>query len=225
MKYVIDGIGFKSQEAVKDHCREIRDRITGTDLYDVDPGVTYVLNGRDKTFFIDLIKHLQDCEYFIGCGIAEILVCVVPKGKLHWGFSVLRIDASESVFGFGKFGAKKEQVRLHRVSEAFRNAIKDQTIAYKEQYFDGKMEAVCEATGSVMTRFDCHVDHESPTFKELTDSFFGENSEVDIVDDGLFWNIANDTLRNSWQEFHRYKAKLRCTTQAFNLTRKKYASP
>lgn len=220
MKYTINGIPFKSQEAVRDHCREIRDRITGTDIYDVDYGVVYCLDGADRDFMIDFIKHLHDADNLIGCGIREILICVVPKGKFHWGFCVLRVDASEQIFGFGKFGASPQQVRERRASEAFRNAISDQTIEYKEQYFDGHLEAPCEATGELMTRVDCHVDHEEPTFRELVRQFFGENPNIEMVDDGLCWHIADKDLRHAWQEFHRKHAKLRCTTRNFNLTRK-----
>lgn len=221
MKYTINGIEFNSQEAVKDYCRKIRDRITGTDLYDVDPGVTYMLSGEDKKFLVDFIRHHHNADELIGCGIAEVLVCVVMKGKFHWGFSVLRIDASEEVFGFGKFGAKAEQVVRSRTTEAFRNAIKDQTIAYKEEYFDGHPEAVCEATGEIITRVGCHVDHECPTFKELTDWFFNTGKPIDVFSDGLSWHIADESLRLAWQEYHRENANLRCTTIAFNLSRMK----
>lgn len=220
MKYTINGISFKSQKAVKDHCRHIRDRITKTNLFDVDYGVTYYLEGDDKAFMLDLINHLPNADEIIGCGIRNISICVVPKGKFHWGFCVLRIDASEQVFGFGKFGIKPAQVRQRRSSEAFRNAISDQTIEYKEQYFDGHLEAVCEATGELMTREDCHVDHEHPTFRELVKQFFGEDPIIEMEDDGLFWNIADEELRSGWQAFHRKNAKLRCTTRKFNLTRK-----
>lgn len=185
MKYTISGITFKSQEAVRDHCREIRDRVTGTNLYDVDYGVVYCLDGKDREFMIDFIKHLHGADEIIGCGIREVFICVVPKGKFHWGFCVLRVDASEQIFGFGKFGTNPTQVRERRSSEAFRNAISDQTIEYKEQYFDGHLEALCEATGELMTRTDCHVDHEEPTFRELVRQFFGENPDIEMVDDGF----------------------------------------
>jgi hypothetical protein len=190
-------------------------------MYDIDPGVTYILDGSDKQFMLDFIRHLHDADEVVGCGISEILVCVVPKGKFHWGFCVLRTDASECIFGFGKFGATAKQVDKRRATEAFRNAISDQTIEYKEQYFDGHLEAACEATGEIMTRTQCHVDHESPTFDQLVKQFFGDDPQVEMFDDGLLWHIADENVRREWSEYHKKNAKLRCTTSSFNLTRKK----
>lgn len=221
MPYTINGISFKSQQDVKNYCRSIRDRVTGQDLYDVEFGVTYCLTGDDKAFMLDLIRNLASAEEIIGCGIAEVLICAVPKGKPHWGFCVLRHDASESIFGFGKFGATPAQARQRRLTEAFRNAISWQTILYKEQFFDGHAEAYCEATGELMTRFDCHVDHEEPTFKELVEEFLQNYpGEIGMVDDGLCWHIADERIRSDWENFHQQRAKLRCTTSRFNLTRK-----
>ena len=225
MRYTINGISFSSQQDVKEHCREIRDRITGQDLYDVEYGVTYCLDGDDKAFMLDLIRNLASAEEIIGCGIAEVLVCVVPKGKPHWGFCVIRHDASESIFGFNRFGASPFQVRKQRENEAFRNAISHQTIEYKEQYFDGHAEAFCEATGELMTRLDCHVDHEEPLFCQLVEQFKAMcGGQIEMLDDGLCWHIADKSIREAWQNFHRQNAKLRCTTSKFNLTRKAKSS-
>lgn len=66
--------------------------------------------------------------------------------------------------------------------------------------------------------FSIHVDHESPTFKELDQQFFGDWIP-DVVDDGQQWQLFDD-VKASWQEFHRKHAKLRCVTKAFNLSRK-----
>jgi len=218
-KYTINGIGFSSKDAVKEHCRVIKDRATNG----IAPewGVYFsILIEDDHVFMLDFIRFHPSYLEIVGSGIVEIQVGYVGPdvGKPHWSFYAIRNDGSECLFGYSKFNKSPAAAEVDRVRQAKRNAIAPQTIEYKEQFFDGQPDGICEATGELMLRTDCHVDHESPTFKELDHQFFGD-WVPDVVDDGQQWQLFDD-IKASWQEFHRKYAKLRCVTRAFNLSRK-----
>lgn len=219
VKYFVNGIGFSSIEGVKDQCRLIKNNAT----LGIEPewGVSFVLDHNDQAFMMDVINHRPDSQGIIGEGIASIRVGYVPPdiGKPHWGFYAIRTDGSECLFGFSKFGMSAAQIQGDRIGRAKRLAISDQVISYKEQYFDGQEEACCEATGELIARTNCHVDHAGPTFQELDRAFFGD-MDVEVMDDGMNWHIANPKLRREWQDYHEAYAVLRCVTIKYNLTRK-----
>ncbi len=218
-KYTVGGIAFRSIKAVKDHCKGIKERATGG--RNPEWGVYFsILNKDDHSFMLDFIRFHPSYSEIVGEGIVEIQVGYVGHeiGTPHWSFYAIRNDASERLFGYKKFNKTPEKSDLDNVKAAKRNAISPQTIEYKEQYFDGQPEALCEATGQLMQRTECHVDHESPTFKELDAQFFGDWIP-DVIDDGQQWQLVGD-IKNHWQEFHLKNAKLRCVTSDFNLKRK-----
>ena len=219
-KYTVNGIGFSSKKAVQDHCRGIKDRATNGQLPEWG-NYHSILIPSDNEFMLDFIRYHPSYIEIIGSGIVEVQVGYVgPEvGKPHWSFYAIRNDGSECLFGYSKFNKSAAQAEVDRVRQAKRNAIASQTIEYKEQFFDGQPEAICEATGELLLRCECHVDHECPTFKELDQAFFGDWIP-DVVDDGQQWHLFDD-IKQSWQEFHRKHAKLRCVTRTFNLTRGK----
>lgn len=219
-KYELNGIGFRSLESIKDVCRDIKTRST----FGMEPqwGGRFSLSTDDEQFMFELIVRMHPSSpEIIGDGLATVQVGYVPPevGKPHWGFYAIRVDGSECLFGFGKIGKSPERAQADRVSRAKRLAVSDQTIAYKEEYFDGDEQARCEATGEIMFRSECDVDHAGPTFKELDERFFA-GADVAIVDDGLNWHIADAELKENWQEYHRSHAVLRCVTAKFNRSRK-----
>ena len=219
-KYLINGIGFTSIKSVQDHCRKIKQTVTKG--IDPRPDMFFLLSGDDADFVVDMVTQLVGSDSIIGIGLSAIKVGYVPPeiGLPHWGFYAVRVDRTESLFGFGKFGKTAEQVRSDRINRAKRIAIADQIIAYKENYFCFLDNAICEATGDVMKKNECHVDHNDPwPFQRIQNEFFKEES-FDVFDDGLNWNISDPKLKKDWQDFHKSKAILRCVTSNFNLTRK-----
>lgn len=219
-KYKIANKGFSSLDAIKKHCRQIKERATSG--MEPEPGVRFMLDDEDEKFIIEMVSELHPSSgEILGIGLACVQVGYVPPdvGKPHWGFYAIRYDGSESLFGFSKIGFNTTQAHRSRSKDAKRRAIVDQILAYKEEYFDGFEESVCEATGEVISRTNCHVDHEGPTFAELDEAFFG-GAEVEVENDGLNWHIADKKLLKEWQEYHRKNANLRCVTARFNLTRR-----
>lgn len=220
-KYTVNGIGFNSLDAIKKHCKAIKERAT----LGIEPeeGLRFTLDGDDLAFMLDFIECMHpSCDDILGCGLFSIQVGYVGSevGKPHWSFYAIRIDGSEDLFGYSKCGLNKSRSETKDAFAAKRRAIADQTIAYKEQYFDGQDFAICEATGELMRREDCHVDHKDPTFAQLEEQFF-QGWEPDLEQVGKKWEIKDDEgIRTSWQEFHRKHATLRCVTRAFNLSRK-----
>jgi hypothetical protein len=220
LKYVVNGIGFSSIESIKEHCRGIKQRATNG--IKPDPEVYFILTGDDLAFCFDMVRQLADANLIIGDGLVSIKVGYVPPevGKPHWGFYAIRTDGSESLFGFNKFGRSIDQLWTDRTTRAKRFAIAGQVIAYKEQYFDGRDSAVCEATGDVITRTSCHVDHADPWPFARIDTEFFAGKQIEVFDDGLNWMIKDHAICRAWQDFHRATAILRCVTSRFNLTRK-----
>lgn len=226
-KYTVNGIGFTSKKAVQDHCRGIIKKATNG----LPPQYGCrlpILDNDDERFLLDFIRFLPSYEQY-GKDVSQIVVGYVASEAWspHWGLYALLPDASEWCFGFNKFNLTPAQSGVFNLTAAKRNAILDQTYSYKMEYFDGQEQAPCEATGETMVLCSgfpnsCHVDHEHPTFAKLDEAFFG-GWEPDLFDDGVLWQICEkfDDVKQSWQEFHRKHAKLRCVTRTFNLTRGK----
>lgn len=224
-KYTVNGIGFNSKKAVQDHCRAIIQKAVGN-LKPQWGARLPILDDADEAFLLDFIRYLPSYEAYRGA--QNVLVGYVGDQQKapHWGLYAILPDASEWCFGFSKFGMTPAEAEIVNLKSAKRNAVLDQTQGYKEQYFDGHEEALCEATGELMVRAagfrnSCHVDHESPTFDQLDKEFFGD-WEPPLVNDGEMWQLSDewDDFKKTWQEFHRKHAKLRCVTRAFNLSRK-----
>ena len=105
------------------------------------------------------------------------------------------------------------------LKQAMRYAIKDQILDYR----DSCDELICEKCGSEQ---NIQIDH-MILFKNLYDDFLSQNTlTIPTEFDNTYFNSAkfknNDVeFKNSWDEYHKKHAILRCLCNKCNLTRSK----
>lgn len=212
-KYLVGGKEY-SMKALREKVFSLVENYCGDRFTNVYPDHSWIMNQYDSAFIGEALSYHEEYEQIRGAGIAAIKVCYVgpQKGRPHYGIAVVRVDGTEQITGVNKLGFTKSMLSKSRFREACRHAVKEQTIEYKEMYFDGHDEAPSEISGDLIRRNDCEVDHMPPTFDELVRCFFGDQ-EYETFDDGMCWRIMDKDVRDRWAEYHRQHAQLRCISR------------
>ena len=183
------------------------------------------LSGHELSFAKSLVSLHPDAGQKIGCGISRIEVVKNPQFQTCNCFWIHRTDGSSTDFSYLSCLSGKSKTPQQKFADACREAVTDQILQYKADYFNGNVYEICEATGEEIHINECHVDHVI-LFSKLKNDFISKHSIA--IHDGLFEEsrdnqcttvFACDKLKTMWAEFHREHAVLRCVSAKFNLTR------
>lgn len=212
----IGQLTFPSKKAALEKIRSIRDRYSD--------GVR--LSYEDHIFIRDIVNLHPEAEEKIGLGISHFTVATENKfGGRNRHFVLHRHDGTYTDFSFPHCltpnSNKKNDILL-----ALRQAIKEQTWAFREKKFSSDVPVICPYKNIILSRDTCHVDHEAPdTFDALVNAWLKSQSnkleEIQITppaDNQLVGQMTNAAQISSWQSFHRNNAKLRLLSVKGNLS-------
>lgn len=185
-------------------------------LHSTPPGKA--LEPGDFQFMLELLLRHPRAEEKIGVGVRAIRI--EPDGI--WGgvmFVAERLDGSVTDFSYRK--CLRAPTRYGEVSAACRQAVAEDVIAFKREYFarhaDEAGQVTCPLTGKLLGWLEAHVDHAPPwPFRRIVESFFGSLplslDEVRIVEGGLGESprrLADTEVSALFRDFHSRVAVLR----------------
>jgi hypothetical protein len=178
------------------------------------------VRGDDMWFLFDLLELHQQADEKIGCGVVSI---EIEQNGPTRGFWLTRVDGTRTDWSFVACLSPPSPER--QALSGFRTAVVPQILAFRDEFFRDRIGATCPITGEVVTLDNCHVDHESPTFRELVTEFlscqYTELREVAVVptrDGDTKTRLLSPELESNWQRFHQLKAKLRIVSMRANLS-------
>jgi hypothetical protein len=100
--------------------------------------------------------------------------------------------------------------------------------AVQNQLAPVRLEAIsngrsCPITEELLTKDNCHADHEQPLFIDLADEFAasdgGYSNISTVAEDGKFGSrFVSLEQAERWAAFHRDEAKLRAVRKKANLS-------
>lgn len=177
------------------------------------------LNADDMTFCLNLFQHHTEYTNKIGVGIRAIEVCRDEQGNRY--LHLHRTDGTDIDISWVHCISPKKWETV--VLEALRSSIKAQIQEAKESFL--RLGVKCPFRGTQLSASNSHVDHSQPTFSQLVSEFLRchslQLSDIHLMEQpgndfrGL---IADKTLRDAWERFHRDNAKLRLISNAANLS-------
>lgn len=179
-------------------------------------------------------------------GLPVIAFVHKPAGRTYSNFHFRLIDNREDAFSPTKCTGTAEQNNQHRSCAAYRNAIHDQIVAFKEEQGYGLVPCgICECsianrdwTGETMktsspTHEPAHVDHnhDHKTFAVILSEFKTAHPDAQNpilstgpnyykTGDPTCWVLADAGLMEQWQTFHKENARLRFLCPECNLKTK-----
>lgn len=221
LRYVIDGLEFRTKQAAVEHVRAI--------LYGHEFEQPIV--GPAFSFLMDLLGRHKSAGQKAGCGVAVIFTRANPLFPNNRGFWLRRTDGTETDFSFWE--CLSPSSRDDCVRQAARLEIADQVIRFRDTVFarsDGKI--TCELTGERIGVGESHVDHVPPdTFAAIWERFLDEHGlisdDIDLTesrDGDIGQRIADPELAAAWQQFHWDSATLRVVSRWGNLSVAKRAA-
>jgi hypothetical protein len=184
-----------------------------------------VLSVSDFTDVMILLRLHEKYEEKIGVGVREIRVDQVRyKTKC---FKLIRIDSTHDVFSYTKCinGRHSPSVKFIRTC---RDLIQDDLRLVKETYFKAKSKkgkVKCQETGEWCLWEELNIDHRQPnTFSVIVDRFIELNgidvhkvNYIEIMD--AVYAFEDDSLSQSFRDYHHAKANLRLVKKSRNLGR------
>lgn len=217
--YTKGGMTFKSKEKLVNYIR-------------------FVLNNQDLDKFLegkwlavvdDVLKGHQDYKQKVGEGSYQIGVTTCPVNPKNRHFYILREDGTDTDFSFYK--ALTAPSHASEVKKALRDLVRDQTVAYKEDYFKknavGKY-CICPETGLKITIKSSHLDHYPVQFDELVADWLKSNKLKikDVLlepskDNDVMNYLVDKSLEKSFYDYHLKVAEYRVVLSQVNMQREK----
>ena len=207
---------FQTKKAALEQIKAVRDQYPD--------GVP--LDHEDHCFIRDLLCLHSEALQKIGVGVSHFTVATEGEfGGRNRHFVLHRHDGTRTDFSFQHClspGAKERNDRLL----ALRQAIKEQTWAFRDREFASGRQITCPYEGVTLKPDSCQVDHEAPfTFEALATAWlFSEGitlGDVEITsprDNQLVARMTAVAQISSWQAFHRTHARLRLLSVKGNLS-------
>lgn len=215
------GKNFKAKTTLQAYCKYVLNNAK----------LNTLLEGEWEAVLIDVLK-MHACydgktkgqSYKIGVRTCNIN----PRNRQ---FFILREDGSDTDFSYYK-AISESKTNMARIKEILRASIKDQTVAYKMEYFikneDSRGFVLCEETGLKLKMKDSHIDHYPKQFDEIVqewaDKYNVVSEDVKLIppgDNATVWGMADNKLLLSFQEYHLSQARYRIVLNKVNLQRKK----
>ncbi len=172
-----------------------------------------------------LSLHTEATDKF-GVGISHFTIATEAEfGGRNRHFVLHRHDESSSDFSFMHCLTPASKGRNDRML-ALRQAIKEQTLAFRDQELASGTSLVCPYEQIAITQANCQIDHQSPwTFEALAIAWLAEQhitlEDVQITpsaDNQLVAQMTDATQTISWRSFHLANARLRLLSARGNLS-------
>jgi hypothetical protein len=214
MSKILAGIEFRTQSAISDHARKIKEKYRDGERID----------GNDHRFLCAFIALHCSADEKIGCGIQYFTIQQDQRWKNSRQFVLVRTDGSRAIFSHNKLGTvTEEEWHRKKVLAAMREAIREQTNEFrKENYIPGVTR--CPLTNEIIE--EPHVDHMKPqTFEALAAAWLKSESlqfaDVQVSSDSdnrTYVLMSNVEQFESWLSYHALHANLRILSKRANLS-------
>jgi hypothetical protein len=205
---------FPSRAQALEEARRVRDQYANGDR----------VGAHDVEFLTDLLFLHSEAPEKIGSGIAGFSVDLDQEFRRTRCVYVHRTDGSSTDFSFKNCieGAKPRQDRY----SAIREAVSDQTIAFKQRAFADQARVPCAVRGTPTAFADAHVDHVPPqTLRQLVTAWLAaERMHIDDIeisppaDNQFVADMIDPDQRRRWTTYHADRAVLRLVCRAANLS-------
>ena len=169
-------------------------------------------------------KYHLDWRQKVGVGILAIYTIIEPRYKRFRAFKIVRIDSSETDISYIISNINKRNYKRD-FKTALRNAISSQISGFRQEQFKDKQFLICPLSGEMVKFEDSHVDHESPTFNEIAESFIERYDITDFKDylvphgdNHITEELAFTEMRNDFCRDHEKQANLRILSAIGNLS-------
>lgn len=204
---------FPTRKDAEAHFRSIRDKYAD----DVR------IDEADYAQLMDLLSLHPDAEMKLGVGVDYFTV----GRDDHYGttrcFYIHRHDGSRTDVSFKECISPRGDDANRR--KALRSAIKEQIFEFRDRELQ-KTEVRCPFTDEILSRDNCHVDHEYPnTLSALIEAWLVSEGlqlkdiTIEPTLDNQFVAFMTDQRQiESWQAYHKTHAKLRLLTPRGNLS-------
>lgn len=209
----VNGQLFNSKKSLKTHIRSIVSRYKDDEF----------LGEADLQFMRSVLDFHRWRDEKIGVGVVSMTVRT-NRPYATRGFWLTRLDNTTTDFSWIECVDQPSQRR--DVLAAMRAVIADQKESFRTIFFSSTSEPRCPVTGEPLDMGTCHVDHEPPlSFEKLTTDFIVEKKiDLEAVlltgygDGETKQELADESLRRAWQEYHRQYARLRILSPKANLS-------
>ena len=214
-KYYIGDLEFKTKKECEKYTRNIIN----------DLGCCII--PKDHThfnFFEKLIQNHPEYEDKKGVGIDYFYIEPNPLNIKSFQTMIKRIDGSEIDFSWVYCCQFKERTTIDFLVKAMREAIKYDTIKYKQQ-----SDLICNFCKTEKELYEnYHVDHHEPSFKTLKDNFlhltkktkplsFGDCKKYNVI----IFKDEDEDFKNDWIDYHNKNCNLQILCRDCNLRKKK----
>lgn len=164
MKYRIGNIELNTKSEIQKKAKEI--------LYKGE--LNSNLEGDDLIFMTDFFSQFHhDWEVKKGVGLKAIKRVKEPVYGKYNGFRIERIDKTTTEISYIIGNIQKKNYE-REFNQALREVIEPQIIEFRKLAFKDSNIIHCQISGQTINIINSHVDHESPTFKELVKEFISK---------------------------------------------------
>ena len=211
-KYSIGNIVFKTKKACEEYTRTKIKKL----------GCCIIDNGHvDFIFFENLLKNHHDYDKKIGVGIDYFYIIPNPINQNYYQTMIKRLD--KSIIDFSWVYCCKFKVRsiTEDLTAAMREAIKEETIAYKKNQIILQCN-ICKSDNELYG--DYQVDHDFPPFRDIKNNFL--NLTPSIIPQTFsscnkyYTTIFNDKdkeFKNEWIDYHNKNCSFQILCRSCNL--------
>jgi hypothetical protein len=160
-------------------------------------------------FFIDLIKNLSNYKSKIGCGVDYFHIVPNALQKKSYHINLVRKDKTEIDISWKNAASSKWVEPADNLTNAMRVAISPDISKFRSI---SKIE--CNECGVMDEGVTFHVDHVSPSFKDLHDNFLKNNKlqlPTQFDDDEFFrakFKKTDSEFTKKWLTYHRNNCEL-----------------
>jgi hypothetical protein len=213
------GMTFQSKEKLINYIRFV---LNNQELHEP-------LEGKWFNVINDVLKGHYNYKAKVGTGSYQISVTQCPVNPNNRHFYVIRQDGSSTDFSFYKALAKRSHAS--EVKKALRDAVVDQSISYKKNYFKDNAVGnycICPVTGLKITVKSSHLDHYPLQFDEIVSDWLKLNNlkiaDIEVkpsYDNKILSEIKDEDLIKNFYDYHLQVAKYRVVLSQVNLQRKK----
>lgn len=213
-KYYIGTLEFDTKKKCEEHTRSVIKSLGCCKINRDHPSYG---------FFSDLLKNHPECELKTGCGIDYFFIKPNPLRPSTFQTMIRRIDGTEVDFSWLYCCQFKLRTNDYDLTQAMRVSIRSQIIDYK----NAVNKLICNLC-KIEDADEYHIDHDSPSFKELKETFIKQTSHTiptvfGELNSTLSLNIFNDTdndFKNDWIEYHKSNCKLQVLCKKCNLCKR-----
>lgn len=231
-KYACDvcGESFATAEALRTRCREY------IDVYlSPESGLEQEMSETHSAFFIELVRIKDPHRIPEGVFVRRVVRCCRDgqRGR-HVRFEYS--DGTSDMIGWAKLCGGR-RATFTQISNAMREAVRDQMQAAYSSFFLGKHGGTCPHSGTEISHTgEFHGDravvhHEGFSFAQIRDMWFEQTGtkpeDITLKDlfDGGGYTLAAGWLCDSWKAFHLQKATLVVVSEKWHRTHHSSTEP